>query len=329
MRSDSSPEDPRTEELPPNPFGVWLKGALASNLGGLAVLAMMRVVASDGGLNRLGDIGQWTQGTLVASTFLVLPFAIGFGAAFFWREARRSGTARFGWTLANFAVSLGGAAVVLREGALCLVMAAPLLLLLMWIGCAVGFEFWKRHSPLKASVVPLLVLWCLGDAATPHDFHGAVTTQFRSTQPPAKLWRFVASYPRNEASPEFWLWRLGLPYPVQARGEPRLGGRRDCAFSGGVSIGERVVHVVANRKLEFVVDEQPNHPEVVNHFRLERGRIELWPDGRGGTILRGTSWYALKVYPTPYFCLWTRSIIHHVHERVFAQMERCALLSPR
>lgn len=317
--------DQPLEPLPRvNLFGIWLKGAFISNVCGLACLAMLSWAASGFDSSRFGEVASWTSGTLVASTFLTLPFAMGFGAALFWKPANLSGKSRFWWTLGNLLLSLGGAALILREGSICLVMAAPLLLLLMGAGSAVGAHFWNRNSFLSASVLPVLMLLALYDASQPHFYAHSVVTQLHSDLPPQKLWRFVASYPRNEAPPEWWLWQLGLPFPIEARGEPVVGGRRDCNFSGGVSIGERVVSVVPGRRLEFVVDKQPNHPEVLHHFVLRRGRLELLPDGRGGTTMRGTSWYELKVYPAWYFGPWCDAVVHHVHERVFRHMDRLA-----
>jgi hypothetical protein len=321
VQNDASPQEtPKSIHR----FWIWLQGAFVSNVCGFVCVAILTIVGSGFNWKRLGQVGEWTSGTLSASTFLVVPFAIGFCAALFWKRADLSKGARFGWTMGNLALSLLGASVALREGALCLVMAAPLLLGLMWAGSACGAVFWARNSFLSASVLPLLLVVLVGDAASPHSFREAVSTEVHSHQPPEKLWRYVASYPRNDAPPNFWLWQLGLSYPVEANGEPKIGGRRDCRFSGDVSIGERVVSAQPNRKLEFIVDKQANHPEVVGHFALERGRLELLPDGRGGTIMRGTSWYELKVYPAFYFAPWTRSIIHHVHRRVFEHMDRLA-----
>ena len=303
-------------------FLIWLKGTFISNVCGLACLAIIALVASNTDFQRLS--GGLTSTVLVSSTFLALPFAIGFGAAFFWMPANLRGGLRFAWTFFSWLISLAGAALVLREGSVCLVMASPLLLVLMWAGCETGTQFWKRKPYLGASVLPLLLLLAVYDASQPHFYGNRVQTVVHSDLPPSRLWPYVANYPFNEAPPEWWLWQIGLPYPVQATGEPRLGGRRDCRFSGGVTVGEKVVAVEAGRNLEFVVDKQPNHPEVLNHFKLVRGRLELLPDGHGGTLMRGTSWYELQVYPAWYFGPWCDSVVHHVHERVFRHMDRMA-----
>ncbi len=308
----------------PKPFGIWLKGAFISNLCGFVCLAILWVVGSKFDWRLLGDFGSWTSGTLVASTFLVVPFGIGFFASLFWKPANLSSGARFGWTFFNFLFSLVGAMFVLREGSICLVMASPLLLGLMWIGSATGALFWARNSFLGASVLPLLIGFLVFDAAQPHSYHETVVTEFHSTQSPQKLWRYVANYPRNDAPPTWWMNRLGLPYPLKSKGEAKIGGRRDVEFSGKVFAGERITRVQPNRLIEFEIDRQPAHPEITNHFKMKRGQIELLPDGKGGTLLRATGDYELRVFPAWYFGYWTNATLHNLHFRVFEHMNRLA-----
>ncbi len=322
MSDQSSPST--QPDGPINYWGVWLKGAFISNVAGLACLAIITFVASGFNFNRLGDFAGMTATVIVASTFLALPFAMGFGAAFFWKPAELTPGKRFGWTFANLIITVAGSVLILREGAVCLVMAFLLLLVLMWAGCETGTQFWRRNPFLGVSVLPLLALLMLYDASQPHFYANKTQTTMHSNLPPSKLWPYVASYPRNDAPPDWWLWRIGVPYPLQVTGEPRVGGRRDCLFSGGVSVGEKVVAVDPGRMIEFAVDKQPNHPEAMHHFKIVRARIELLPDGHGGTIMRGTGWYELYVYPTWYFAPWCDAVLHHVHERVFQHMERLA-----
>lgn len=325
---------------PQNPrLAVWA-GYGVSQLVGFGTLALVTLIFTRFDFSRLGDLGSWTAGILGYSQFFLIPFGMGFVAAYFWLDTVRIavkeselkdvqalkrkrplvGTASF----LNTLLSCCGAFLVLREGAICLIMASPVLWLFMWMGVLAGDHFWRKNPFLGVSLVPLFLLLVFAEASRPQSQDFAVSTQFHSKASPQALWRYTANYPRNPHAAKWWLYRMGLPAPMQSTGLAKVGGRRDCLLSGGVSIGEKIVVAEPNRRLEFVIDKQPQHPEIVRHFELKRGRIELFPDGRGGTILRGTSWYRLNVAPVAYFDLWSAEIVHQTHRRVFGWMDELA-----
>ena len=325
------PKDPRA--------AVWA-GYGISQIVGFGALALVTLIFTNFDFEKLGDFGSWTAGILGFSQFFLIPFGMGVVASYFWLDTlkiavtpselqsakalRRKRPFVGVPTFLNTLLSCVGAAVVLREGVICLVMASPILWLFMWLGALAGDQFWRRNPLLNVSLVPLLLLLALVESNNTPSSTFAVTTERYSTASPAALWRYTANYPRNPHPPKWWLYQMGLPAPLQSTGTAKVGGRRDCVLTGGVSIGEKIVVAEPNRKLEFVIDIQPQHPEIVHHFRLERGRIELVPDGRGGTILRGTSWYRLNVAPLAYFDLWSAEIVRQTHSRVFDWMDELA-----
>lgn len=257
---------------------LWLWGGfLFSNLLGFGSVAVLYWIRVNFDISRLGDVGAFTAGALGLAHFFLIPFAMGFSATFFWKELPRRRLSVH--SFANLGITLLGAFFVLREGVVCLVMAAPLL-------------FWFQ---------------LMGTATTSYVVHAS----------PGQIWPFIAGYPPIKERPEWWLWRLGLPAPIQSTAKPVVGSYRDCRFSGDVSIGERITEVVPQQKLTFVVTRQPRHPEVLNHFTIQQGRFLLTDNGDGTTTITGTSWYRLKITPVWYFDLWTRAIIRRVHLRVF------------
>lgn len=325
---------------PQDPRVAICVGFLVSQLVGFGALALVTLVFNRFDFSMMGEIGSWTAGILGFSQFLLIPFGMGLIASYFWLDMLRgpateadlqnAGVRRIrkaivgGVTFFNTLLACGGAFFILREGAICLLMASPLLWLFMWLGVLAGDHFWRKNPFLSASLVPLFLLLVFAEAnrAAPPVF--SVSTQFHSHASPAALWRYTADYPRNPHPPAWWLYQIGLPMPMQSKGAAKVGGRRDCLLSGGVDIGERIVVADVNRRLEFVIDRQPQHPEIVHHFILLRGRIDLQPDGKGGTILRGTSWYRLNVTPVAYFGLWSDAVVHQTHLRVFAWMDELA-----
>lgn len=321
---------------PQNPKWAMFAGYAVSQVVGLGALALVTVIFAQFNWNRMGDLGSWTGGMLGFSQFLLIPFGMGMVAAYFWLDwfkiaatdsALKKAQAikrEMKATAFNTILACLGAGMVLREGATGLLMMFPVLWLFMWLGVQVGEHFWRKNPFLSVSLVPLFLLLVWAEATHPQTQTFAVSTEFYSRAAPQSLWRYTANYPRNPHPANWWLYRMGLPAPLQSTGKAIVGGRRDCILSGGVSIGEKIVVAVPHRRLEFVIDRQPQHPEIVHHFVLERGRIELIPDGRGGTILKGTSWYRLNVAPVAYFDLWSAAIVHQTHARVFGWMDELA-----
>jgi len=322
---------PRNERL-----ALWV-GYGASQFVGLGALALVTLIFSHWNVQRLSDTGRWTAGILGFSQFLLIPFGMGFVASYFWldrygilqnfqpRAGKRLPFVGAGASFLNTFFACCGAAFVLREGSVCLIMASPLLWLFMWLGIQAGVHFWRKNPFLSASLVPLfLLLFASAEANRPPAPVVSVSTEFHSSASPRSLWRYTANYPRNPHTPTWWLYRVGLPAPVQSVGAATVGGRRDCLLSGDVQIGEKIVVAQPNRKLEFIIDRQPQHPEIVHHCTLVRGRIELRSDGHGGTLLRGTSWYRLNVAPLAYFDWWSAQVVHHTHQRVFEWMDELA-----
>ncbi|MBW3635606.1 MAG: SRPBCC family protein [Armatimonadetes bacterium] len=309
---------------PQNPKWALFAGYAVSQVVGLGALALVAAIFVRFNAYQANELVGLTAGILGFSHFFLIPFGMGFIAAYFWLDLPSQRTHNARRAAFNTLIACFGAALVLREGAMCLMMAFFLLWVFMWSGLDVGQHFWRKNPFLSVSLVPLFLLLVWAEATHPPTQTFAVSTQFHSSASPQSLWKYTANYPRNPHPANWWLYRMGLPAPLQSTGRAVVGGRRDCVLTGGVSIGEKIVVAEPNRKLEFVIDRQPQHPEIVHHFVLERGRIELFPDGRGGTILKGTSWYRLNVAPAAYFDLWSAAIVRQTHARVFGWMDELA-----
>ena len=308
---------------------IWL-GYLASQIVGFGALALVTLVFSSFQFGKLSDLGQWTAGILGYSQFFLIPFGMGVVASYFWlnRETwdkdKLPFQPHYGSSFLNTLLACFGAFFVLREGAICLLMASPVLWAFMALGVKTGAHLWRKNPFLGVSLVPIFVLFVFAEAGRPTSEAFAVTTDYHSKAAPAALWRYAANYPRNPHPANWWLFKMGLPAPMQATGAALVGGRRDCELDGGIMVGQKITVAEPSRKLEFVIDKQPEHPEITHHFVLERGRIELLPDGQGGTLLRGTSWYRLNVAPIHYFNGWGSQVVHQTHNRVFAWMDELA-----
>ena len=257
---------------------------------------------------------------------LILPLLIGLTAAFVWRKLDLTVGQTTVWCLYLTLLDVGGAAVFLREGIICLVMAFPLLFLLVLAGGLLGRVWFKGNpSQLQVSVLPLLVLLTLTEPFTRVDRMGVVTDEILIHAPPARVWPQITAFPAIPEPPRFWLFRLGLPYPVATTtAGDFVGADRRCIFSRGAVFKESVARITPERELTFDILEAPPDPELLGHLALQRGQFLLHDNGDGTTTLTGSSWYSLHVRPVWYFDWWTHYVFRAVHLRVMEDVKRRA-----
>ena len=305
--------------LPPqNQLVTLLIGMGVANLAG-GVLCF--------GVTRLSEIYKGpNEGLFVFPSFVLLPLMVGLVAAWFYRRLNRSLGITFLDALWVSLVGLGAAAVVLREGVVCLVIVSPALYVLILTGLLLG-RIWFRpdYSKLQLSIFPLLVLLTVTDAFYASTERAVVTDEILIRATPDQVWPHVLAFPDIPDRPDYWIFRLGLPYPTQTtNGGDFVGADRQCMFSDGIVIKERVAEFVPREKLTFDIVEQPTHPEAYGHITLHRGQFVLRDNRNGTTTLFGSSWYTLHVRPLWYFDLWTRDMTRAVHLRVMNHVRRLA-----
>jgi len=311
-----------TEPLPPSkparPILTLIIGMLVANLVGDVLLFGVAVLVAQ----FKGD----TQGVLAVPSFLLLPFIVGLVAAWFYRRLDRSIGITFLDALWVSLVGVAAAAIVLREGVVCLIIVFPALYLLVVAGLLVG-RLWFRpnYSMLQLTIFPLLLLVTVTDALYGSGERTMVTDEILIHAAPDKVWPHVLDFPDIPERPDYWIFRLGLPYPTQTtNGGNFVGADRQCMFSNGIVIQEKVAEFVPREKLTFDIIEQPTHPEAYGHITLHRGQFVLRDNHDGTTTLFGSSWYTLHVRPLWYFDIWTRDMTRAVHRRVMNHVRRLA-----
>ncbi len=304
--------------LPPaRPIGQLILGiVLANAIGGVLLFGVVSLVRAYRHSNG--------PALVVWPSFFLIPFIVGLAGAWFWRRLNRT----LNWSFLDaFWVALAGiaaAAIVLREGVVCLVIVFPALYIFVLCGVLLG-RVWFRpdYSKLRLTIFPLLVLATLGEGIYHSEGRDVVTDHILVHAPPAKVWPHVLEFPEIPDRPDYWIFRLGLPYPTRTtNGGNFVGADRQCIFSNGVVIKERVAELLPNEKLTFDVAEQPTDPEAYGHITLHRGQFVLQDNHDGTTTLIGSSWYTLHVRPRWYFDLWTRDMTRAVHLRVMTHIKR-------
>jgi hypothetical protein len=310
--------DQPTPSRPQPTIVTLLLGMVAANIIGGALLF---------GVTKFLSLykGQF-EGILAYPSFVLLPMIVGLVAAWFWRRLNRTVAWNALDALCVSLIGLMAAAIVLREGAVCLVIVFPILYALVLTGVLIGRLLFKpNYTKLPLTIVPLLVLLTVTDAFYSSDERAMVSDEILIQATPDKVWPHVLAFPNIPDHPDYWIFRLGLPYPTQTtNGGNFVGADRQCMFSDGIVIKERVAEFIPREKLTFDIVEQPTHPEAYGHITLHRGQFVLRDNGNGTTTLVGSSWYTLHVHPLWYFDLWTRDMTRAVHLRVMKHVRRLA-----
>ena len=275
--------------------------------------------------------------------FVALPFVLGLGSVLLYGY---HGPRGFGSCLAVSLLSivlLGlGLVGVAVEGIVCLVMAAPLAVVLAALGGSVGFAIQRRPETMHTAPSMMLVLMVfiptLMQAESlnePEPPLFAVTTTVEIEAPPEAVWKQVVSF-SDLPPPDELIFRLGIAYPTRATINGRgTGAIRRCQFSTGAFI-EPIEIWDEPRRLRFSVAANPpplrewtpyaqvHAPHLAGFLVSRQGEFLLTPLSGGRTLLTGTTWYQHHMWPAGYWQLWSDAMIHRIHRRVLMQIQRLA-----
>jgi len=311
--------DPTEQANPPPGQHLWLVGILVGDAVVVLLYAAGALLLNE--LNALGMLGL--------PSFLLVPVLGGLVASYIWRTLRPT----IGVTCLNTVwmtlLALLGGALVFHEGVICLAIVSPLFFISVLAGALFGRILFKTYpTRLRLSLLPLLLLGVLSEPLTRDARESVITDEILIHAPAAKVWSQLTSFPEIPSPPRFWLFRLGLPYPLATTSEGDfVNAERQCIFSHGAIFKERVVELVPLAKLTFEIVESPQDPELVGHLTPHRGQFVMHEHADGTTTLIGSTWYTLHVRPLWYFNFWTQHIFRSVHLRVMEDIRRRAEIS--
>lgn len=222
------------------------------------------------------------------------------------------------------------------EGAICLVMAAPLGLACTYIGFLIGVYISKSRTKSNTTTIVLLILsvpslMAFESSIAAKENLRSVVTSIEINAPPEKVWKNVIAFPQL-AEPTEFIFKTGIAYPINATISGNgVGAIRHCNFSTG-SFVEPITVWYENRLLQFSVDEQPEpmkeispydiHPNHLHGYWVSKqGQFKLTALPNGHTLLEGTTWYVNKIKPSFYWTLWSDHIVHKIHNRVLKHIK--------
>jgi hypothetical protein len=278
-----------------------------------------------------------------AGLFVGMPFCLGMVSVLIYgyRQPRTFGQSM---TVCFYSVIVAGAALLAFafEGAICLIMAAPLALILALLGGVVAHvtlrsAWWRQDSDklICAAILAIPSLIGLEHVSAPEAPLLCVRTAVEVKAPPETVWRHVVTF-AELPPPNDWLFRVGIAYPVRAEINGRgAGAVRRCEFSTGPFI-EPIEVWDEPRLLKFSVTANPApleewtpyqhiHPPHLNGFLVSQGgQFLLTKNPDGSTHLEGTTWYRHNMWPADYWQIWSDLIIHRIHQQVLNHVKNLA-----
>lgn len=274
-----------------------------------------------------------------SALFFGTPFVTGVASSYALnRQVSASYSASIVVAVAALLFSGLGLLLFAAEGAICILMAAPIVAPLGMLGAPVGKFLADRRRRIHAGLIGALIvvpLWAAVEGQLPHRNEFVVTSSVDIAAPPEVVWQNVIAFPDITDEPE-WLFRWGISCPQGARISGRgVGATRECIFTTGKFI-EPITTWDAPRRLAFDVRDQPapmfelspyrdlHPPHLDSAFRSMRGEFELIKLENGGTRLVGRTWYTLDIRPLDYWTIWTDWLIHRIHLRVLRHIRQVA-----
>jgi len=300
-----------------------------SNKARLSKLVLGMIVANVFGivvifLTEYFSRGSDLQGFLSFSDFILVPTAMGIICARFWRDMELTNKQYLWYAILAAVIGIGGSAIFLGEGVICLLILSPLLFGFIIGGVFAGKSlFRKNNNTLNVSVVLLMVILFTVDTLTSKPYEEEVTDVVIVKASPAEVWKHVASFDPITEPPHYFLFKLGMPSPVQSTVDGFYeGAHRKCIFSNGYVFDEVMTTFKPNENLTFDITNQPRDPEIMGHIDILRGQFLLHDNGDGTTTLTGNSWYRLYVAPAWYYNMWAKSITSNVHIRAMQHIKQ-------
>uniref|UniRef100_B0SX25 Polyketide cyclase/dehydrase n=1 Tax=Caulobacter sp. (strain K31) TaxID=366602 RepID=B0SX25_CAUSK len=309
----------------------------------LRIVAAMAVALAFGlGVYALLEATRPTNGLISFSFLLMLPAAI---SAFVAYVADPWGERRLGaymmvpvWLLlAVVLVSI----FALKEGAVCVIMLAPL-----WVGsgaagAAITYHLRRRLRRGRTYCLAMLALPLVVMQVEPHvplPAAGAVVTRSIIVEaPPERIWPLLRGIP--DVRPGEGRWNLsqdviGVPRPLGARlvGEG-VGAERLAKWGTEVSFRERITEWSPGRRIgwRFIFDDVDGWRFTDRHltpdsayFRVTTGGYSLTPLGEGRTRLTLETRYWMKTPVNGYSALWGQFFLGDLEGNLLALVKNRA-----
>jgi hypothetical protein len=274
-----------------------------------------------------------------------MPFGLGCVAVYFAEVGEAQPIWR--WIILPW-LSLAGAfiatMVALLEGAICVLMLAPLALVLASLGGLLGgiagrmIRSRRMRLSMMACVMVLPFFTATWERPVFYQLElRRVENVIDIKASPEVIWQNIERVRaiRTEELPKSWTRKIGFPDPVEATlSHEGVGGVRNASFTGGLSFIETVDVWDPQRRLGFSIaadtDKIPattldEHVRVGGpYFDVLHGEYRLEPLGNGVTRLHLSSQQRVSTDFNWYAHLWTDAVMSDLQRRILHVIrQRC------
>lgn len=273
------------------------------------------------------------------TVFVFVPFVIGFLPSYFAsKKLELSKKDCYSLSFTTLLASTIALLVFAIEGMICILMALPILMLLVWFGAYIGFRMNHRKPMLNnATTIIILALYSLSflsfDYINEPNSLIPIKTAIVIKAPIEKVWQNVVTF-GTIAEPNEFIFKTGIAYPKNATIKGTgIGAIRYCNFTTG-SFVEPITTWNEPNLLQFSVENQPvpmnefnpfwnvHPPHLDGYFKSYKGEFRLKKMANNETLLQGTTWYKVDIYPEFYWKIWSDLIIHKIHNRVLNHIKK-------
>lgn len=288
----------------------------------LIIAAIVATLVFALGVYVLLDATRPQSGLVSFSFLLVLPVAVCAVVAYVadpWKERSHGAYLRIPlWTLLAVVLVSG---IVLREGAICIVMLSPLWLLSGLVGAEVTYRLRRRVKDARTYSVAVLALPLIAMQVEPHVALPINTfTVARSVDiaaAPDRIWPLLRGIP--DVRPREGAWNIaqdviGIPRPLGARlMRDGIGADRYARWGDNIRFRERIIDWEKDRRIgwRFIFDDIAGWGYTDRHlmpdsayFRVETGGYTVAPLGDGRVRVTLYTRYRVTTPVNAYARLW-------------------------
>ncbi len=281
-------------------------------------------------------IGIYGIGQYGLALFILTPLFVGISStAIYGYNHQITRTTAF--TISVVTISLMTLALLIFaiEGIICIVMATPIALLLVWLGSIIGHLIISKKSfTVSTTLIAFTIIIPLTsfvENKTERNTVFSVTTAVKINANRETVWKNVVEFPELNPPSEF-LFKAGVAYPINATIDGNgVGAIRYCNFTTGSFI-EPITRWDEPVLLSFNVQQSPqpmkelsfwdiDAPHLHDYFVSKKGQFELIKISDNETLLKGTTWYSNKIKPNFYWNIWSDYIVHEIHNRVLGHIK--------
>lgn len=266
------------------------------------------------------------------SVFVYIPVVIGFLPPFIVaKKAELTKKEYYAISFKTLGIACLSLLVFALEGIICIIMALPIFLLLVWLGSYLAYVLSIKNR-LNTTNISIILLCCsIGfmsfDYVNEAEELIPVKTKIIVNSSIENVWTHVVTFNKIEEPTEL-IFKTGISYPTNATIKGNgVGAIRYCNFTTG-SFVEPITKWDEPNLLQFDVKEQPipmnewnpfwniHPPHLDGYFRSYKGQFRLTKISENRTELEGTTFYKVDIYPQFYWKTWSDFIIHRIHDRV-------------